>query len=228
MSIYYLGEQLQFPDPSEADAEGLLAVGGDLSPQRLLLAYASGIFPWFTEQNHPFWFSPDPRCVLFPEKLHVSASMKHLLQKKRFTVTLDTDFLSVIKGCATVKRKQSDGSWITPDFISAYLQLHEMGFAHSVEVWENGSLAGGLYGVSLGNLFSGESMFSTISNTSKFAFITLVQFLQKKGFTMIDCQVFNPHLATLGAEKIRRDIFLQKLKTALQAETWKGKWSFDQ
>jgi len=194
-----------------AEPDGLLAVGGDLSPARLLLAYSMGIFPWFNAQDPILWWSPDPRCVLEPAELHVSASLAKVLRKGVFSVTFDRAFREVITACRTL-REAGAGTWITPEMVAAYCRLHEMGFAHSVECWRDGELVGGLYGVSLGRCFFGESMFHRASNASKVAFVTLVRMLAKRSCELIDCQLSNPHLESLGARGISRQAFLARLR----------------
>lgn len=203
----------RFPDPRLADSEGLLAVGGDLSAQRLLAAYNSGIFPWYDESQPILWWSPDPRMVLFPEKLHVSKSMQRLFRQRRFKVTRNQNFFEVIQNCAAIKRKGQPGTWITDDMISAYTQLHKLGLAESVEVWESEKLVGGLYGIYLKEkgVFCGESMFTKTSNASKYGFISLVEQLKKEQVNLIDCQVYSKHMASLGAEEISREAFLRFL-----------------
>uniref|UniRef100_UPI0030D9720A leucyl/phenylalanyl-tRNA--protein transferase n=1 Tax=Bizionia echini TaxID=649333 RepID=UPI0030D9720A len=195
---------------SQADEDGLLAIGGDLSVPRLLLAYQSGIFPWF-EGNQPIlWWSPDPRFVLFPENLKVSKSMKQVLRNANFTVSINQDFNQVITECSIAKRNGQSGTWITESMIMAYNELHQAGYAKSVEVWQEGELVGGFYGVDLGNgVFCGESMFAKVSNASKVAFIT---FIQNTDYQLIDCQVYTNHLERLGAEDISRDVFMGYLK----------------
>jgi leucyl/phenylalanyl-tRNA---protein transferase len=226
LMYYWLDESLVFPPITEANRHGVLALGGDLSVERLLLAYGSGIFPWYNENEPIVWYSPNPRFVLFPEKLNVSKSMKQLLKKQTFHVTLDTNFRAVMKNCQQVKRDGQAGTWITEDMLEAYCTLHEKGYAHSVEVWQAGELVGGLYGVSLGRIFFGESMFAHVSNASKTGFITLVGELQKRGFELIDSQVHTAHLESLGAESIPRKQYIQLLKKAIEAgETMAGKWT---
>ena len=225
MPVWQLDERLLFPDPQFANEDGLLAIGGDLSRDRLILAYVSGIFPWFIENEEAYWFSPDPRCVLIPEELKISKSMQQLIKKQVFRVSYDQDFIKVIKSCKTVKRKGQKETWIDKNFIAAYSNLFNEGLAHSVEVYENEKLVGGLYGVSLGKCFFGESMFSKVSNASKYGFIFLVNALKEQQFTMIDCQVYNDHLATLGAKKMERNYFLQLLKIGLQEKTITGDWN---
>jgi leucyl/phenylalanyl-tRNA--protein transferase len=205
-----------FPDVSEANGDGLLAIGGDLSEERLLLAYHSGIFPWFSKGDPILWWSPDPRFVLFPDKLRVSKSMKKLIRDKEFQVTFNQNFESVIENCATIKREGQADTWITEEMKEAYINLHKQGYAKSVEVWRHGlsnspKLVGGLYGIDLGNVFCGESMFSAEANASKFGFIKWVQHLQNKKYDLIDCQVHTPHLESLGAEMISRERFLNYL-----------------
>jgi len=211
MALWLLDEDLWFPPPEEANEEGLLAVGGDLRPERLLLAYQSGIFPWYNAEDPLLWWSPDPRFVLFPEELRVSHSMRPLLKRNEFNFRRDTAFDSVIRSCATVYRSGENGTWIQEEMIRAYGQLHELGFAHSAEAWKDGELVGGLYGVRLGNVFFGESMFSRKSNASKFAFIKLVQALQEEGVRVIDCQMQTEHLERFGACYIPRKQFLDLL-----------------
>jgi leucyl/phenylalanyl-tRNA---protein transferase len=212
MPVWLSPDDYSFPPVSEADAEGLLAVGGDLHPERLLHAYRSGIFPWFDETTVPLWWCPDPRFVLFPHKLRVSKSMKQVLRRGEFTVTHNTAFAEVIAACATVKRPGQGGTWITREMMAAYTELHRRGFAHSYEAWKDGKLAGGFYGIQLGNFFFGESMFSRVSNASKAVFITFVKQFEAEGGEMIDCQLETEHLASLGAEMISREEFLRKIK----------------
>lgn len=223
---YWLDDTLVFPPVTEADRHGVLALGGDLSTERLLLAYQSGIFPWYSENEPIIWYSPNPRFVLFPDKLKVSKSMKQILKKGQFVVTFDTDFRAVMKNCQQTKREGQQGTWITEEMLEAYCTLHEKGFAHSVEVWEAGKLVGGLYGVSMGRIFFGESMFAHVSNASKTGFITLVGELIKRDFQLIDSQVYTAHLESLGAESIPRKKYLQLLKNAIEvAETIQQKWT---
>lgn len=211
MPVFSLISQLVFPPPELAEPDGLLAVGGDLSSSRLLLAYSMGIFPWFNVGDPVLWWSPDPRCILEPEELHVSGSLAKALRRGHFTVTFDRCFSRVIAACAD-RRASGTGTWITPEMVAAYCRLHEMGFAHSVECWCEGELAGGLYGVNLGRCFFGESMFFRVSNASKVAFVTLVRTLRERGCELIDCQLPNPHLASLGARGIPRKEFLARLR----------------
>ena len=206
--MHFLSENIWFPPVDEANHDGLLAIGGDLSAERLELAYRSGIFPWYSQGDPIIWYSPDPRMVLFPKKLKVSKSMKQLIRKGEFVITFNTDFKKVIANCKTITRPGQPGTWITDEMQQAYIKLHELGFAKSVEVWKDNELVGGLYGIDLGHVFCGESMFSKISNTSKLAFIFLVEKLQKEKYAMLDCQMYNEHLASLGAEEISREEFL--------------------
>lgn len=210
--MFLLNHRLLFPDVEKADEDGLLAVGGDLSPERLLLAYKNGIFPWFNEDSMILWWSPDPRMVLFPEKVKISKSMAQVMKSNKFRITWNTEFEKVINACSAIVRKGQHGTWITPEMKSAYLKLHQMGIAKSIEVWENDLLVGGLYGIDLGNVFCGESMFSSTSNASKFAFICLAKELQQKKYKLIDCQVYTAHLESLGAEEIPRKQFMAILK----------------
>jgi leucyl/phenylalanyl-tRNA--protein transferase len=211
--VYILSKELIFPHPTKTDRRGCLAYGGDLSTERLLLAYRSGIFPWFNEWEPISWYSPDPRMVLFPKNLYVSKSMKQVLERSYFEITYNTAFEEVMQNCSKIKRNgQYGGSWITKDMITAYVKLHELGFAHSVEAWQNGELVGGLYGIALGKCFFGESMFAKASNASKAAFIIFVKKLESLGFWLIDCQMYTEHLASLGADLIPRNLFLQYLE----------------
>ncbi len=225
MPIFILSEQLVFPAPHFATPEGLLAVGGDLSPERLLLAYSQGIFPWFSDGEPLLWWSPDPRLVLYPEELKVSKSLKKTIKRGLFHITADTSFDRVIKACALVKRNNNEGTWIVDEMIEAYSLLHEAGFAHSIEAWYQGELAGGLYGVSLGRCFFGESMFTRVSNASKAAFVRLVEYLNRFSFDFIDCQVTTKHLVSLGAREITRSQFLGQLKKSLKLPAMEGKWT---
>lgn len=218
MPVWQLDHRLLFPDPSMADPDGLLAIGGDMSAERLLLAYSSGIFPWFTQDDEPFWFSPNPRCVLPCNEIKISTSMRRLLNKQAFSVTINHDFQSVITACASIPRKYDSDTWIDAHFIAAYSDLHQKGIAHSVEVWDKEELVGGLYGLTIGACFFGESMFSKVNNASKYGFIRLTQLLEQSGYTFIDCQVHNNHLASLGAKNVHREVFLRMLADALEIE----------
>ena len=207
-----LTKSLVFPPANQATSEGLVAVGGDLGTERLMLAYRSGIFPWFNEDSLILWWSPDPRTVLFPHRLKVSRSMEQVLRKGRFKVTRNRSFTEVITQCARIHRRDQQGTWITERMLQAYEELHKLGHAVSYEVWEDKELVGGLYGIDLGHIFSGESMFSLVSNASKAAFIHMVRELGDKGYECIDCQVYSGHLASLGAEEIPREQFLKMLQ----------------
>ncbi len=227
MPVFWLPEdEVIFPDPELADPNGVLAVGGDLSPKRLLTAYQMGIFPWFNPNEPLLWWSPDPRFVLFPEKLKISRSMRPYFNQQKFEVSLDQNFRAVITNCQQNRRAgQGGGTWITDDMLEAYCHLHELGYAHSAEVWDDGTLVGGLYGIALGKVFFGESMFAKVSNASKFGFISLVQWLQKRNYWLIDCQQETRHLASLGAERINRTEFLEYLERNRGENTQVGKWS---
>ena len=208
LNMYYIIKDLFFPPVSEADEEGILAIGGDLNPERLQLAYKSGIFPWFNEGEPILWWSPDPRMVLFPDELIVSKSMRNVLNRKQFTVTFNQNFKEVISNCQKIKREGQNGTWISNEMIEAYCQLHAQGIAKSVEVWQDEVLVGGLYGIDLGHVFCGESMFSKVSNASKVAFISLVNYLIERDYKLLDCQVYNSHLESLGCREIDREEFM--------------------
>jgi leucyl/phenylalanyl-tRNA--protein transferase len=228
MPVYLLSETLNFPNPRLASKEGLLAVGGDLSQERLLLAYRHGIFPWFTHNEPILWWSPDPRLVLFPNEFYISRSLRKILKKETFQVSMDLAFYRVIAECAQIRIENNESTWIVDDMMEAYCRLHESGFAHSVETWYKGNLAGGLYGVSIGKCFFGESMFARVSNASKIAMAKLADHLKRSRFQLIDCQVATAHLKRLGAREISRDRFLSLLDEALQQPTMKGKWTLKQ
>jgi leucyl/phenylalanyl-tRNA---protein transferase len=224
MPVELSRRNLEFPEPDEADESGLLAVGGDLSIERLKLAYSKGIFPWYEDGMPILWWSPDPRMVLFPCKMIISHSLKQSIKKQQFTVTIDTAFAQVIKHCAKTPRKGEDGTWITRDMRNAYIRLHEAGFAHSAEAWIDGDLVGGLYGVSLGKAFFGESMFHHVTNASKVALYYLVDKLNSWNFEIIDAQVYTNHLESLGGEMIPRSQYMQILEKALLIEDITGNW----
>jgi leucyl/phenylalanyl-tRNA--protein transferase len=209
--MYYLSQELFFPNVSLTHASGIIALGGDLSPKRLQLAYKSGIFPWFEEGEPITWWSPNLRMVLFLDELIISKSMRTILKRKLFTVTFNQNFREVISNCQQIKRDGQNGTWITNDMIEAYCKLNEMGIAKSIEVWQNEELVGGLYGIDLGHVFCGESMFSKVSNASKVAFISLVKQLEEQKYTLLDCQVYNDHLESLGCREIPREEFMHIL-----------------
>ena len=210
--MYFLSRELYFPPVSQASPEGIVAIGGDLSPERLMLAYRSGIFPWFEDDEPILWWSPPERMVLFFDELRVTKSMRNILNRDTFKITFNTAFEQVIASCRDIKRDGQPGTWITPDMTAAYTKLRKMGFAKSVEVWQDGELVGGLYGIDLGHIFCGESMFSKVSNASKVAFITLAAQLERAGYRLLDCQVYNDHLESLGAREIHREDFLRILQ----------------
>ncbi len=210
-----LGANIIFPEIETTSKEGVIAVGGDLSPARLLLAYRSGIFPWFNDDEPIIWWAPNPRMVLFLDELKVSKSMRTVLNRNLFEITFNTNFKAVILNCKQIEREGQPGTWITTEMADAYCKLHELGIAKSVEVWQNGELVGGLYGIDLGHIFCGESMFSKVSNASKVAFITLVNQLKKENYALLDCQVYNEHLASLGCREIDRSDFMQILKNKI-------------
>ena len=212
--MYFLSKELFFPPVFNTNLDGILAIGGDLSPERLLLAYKSGIFPWFEEGEPIFWWSPNSRMVLFLDELAVSKSMRNILNRNIFTVTVNQNFREVISNCQKIKREKQNGTWITNDMIEAYSKLHELGAAKSVEVWQNDELVGGLYGIDLGHVFCGESMFSKVSNASKVAFIALANQLKKDGYKVLDCQVYNEHLESLGCREIEREEFMEILESS--------------
>jgi leucyl/phenylalanyl-tRNA--protein transferase len=227
MPVARLGARVAFPPPERAEPGGLLAVGGDLEPRRLLLAYSRGIFPWYEEGLPILWHCPDPRTVLLPSALRVSRSLRRTLRRAPFSLRLDSDFEGVIRACASIERPGQRGTWITPEMIEAYLRLHALGFAHSAEAWDGGELAGGLYGVSLGACFFGESMFAARPDASKVAFVVLVRQLARWGFELVDCQVQTQHLARFGAVAWPRRRFLARLAHALETPTRRGPWHLD-
>lgn len=210
--MQYLTKELFFPPVSQSNHDGILAIGGDLSVERLILAYKSGIFPWFEQGDPIMWWSPNPRMVLFLDELIISKSMRNILNRNSFSVTFNQNFRDVISYCQKVKRDGQNGTWITNDMIEAYCKLNELGIAKSVEVWLNDKLVGGLYGIDLGHVFCGESMFSLVSNASKVAFIALVEQLKEKNYKLLDCQVYNPHLESLGCREIEREEFMDILQ----------------
>jgi len=225
MPVFWLTEELSFPPSDLANEDGILAVGGDLSTERLLLAYSQGLFPWFNPDDPILWWSPDPRFVLYPKNLKVAKSMRPYFNQKKFTVTYDTRFEEVMRACQQQYRKgQMGGTWISEEMIESYTQLHELGFAHSVEVWQGAEMVGGLYGISLGKVFFGESMFAKVSNASKFGFISLVRKLVELDFWLIDCQQRTQHLESLGGEFIGRVEFLNFMKKNGLEKTYRGNW----
>lgn len=228
MPVFRLDDRLVFPPPHLADRGGLLAVGGDLRPERLLLAYSHGIFPWYQRGQPILWHSPDPRMVLVADQLRLPRSLAKTVRKAPFRLTLDTAFRRVVEGCASTRRPGQPGTWITPAMKDAYAELHRRGVAHSVEAWEGRELAGGLYGVCLGAAFFGESMFTRVPDASKVAFVALVRQLAGWGITLVDCQVYTEHLARFGAEEWPRPQFLAALEKALAKPTHPGPWSFDE
>ncbi|HLK39449.1 MAG TPA: leucyl/phenylalanyl-tRNA--protein transferase [Polyangiaceae bacterium] len=223
MPVYALGRELRFPPPEGAE-NGLVAVGGDLSPERLLLAYRLGIFPWYGDGLPILWHSPDPRCVLPVHGLHVGRSLRRVIAKGTYEVRFDSAFEEVIRACKATPRPGQDGTWITDDMERAYVGLHRLGYAHSVEAWEGGELAGGLYGVSLGRMFFGESMFAHRANASKVALVSLAERIASWGFQFIDAQVATPHTLTMGAQDVPRAAFLELLRAELGYPTRRGSW----
>ncbi len=225
MPVYRIPKELIFPDPELAEKDGLLGVGGDLSPERLLLAYGNGIFPWYSRGEPIMWWSPDPRCILYPEKFRVSTSLRQALNKGNCEVRFDSCFSDVIRACSTTPRKGQGGTWITKEMQQAYIRLHEMGFAHSTEVFMDGELVGGLYGVSIGLTYSGESMFHRKPEASKIALFHLVERLTEWGYPLIDCQVTNRHLLSLGAEEMPRKKFLEQVRENAVRTGRTGSWT---
>lgn len=227
MTVFLLSDDIKFPSPDLASKSGLLAVGGDLSIKRLLCAYSLGIFPWFSKDEPVLWWSPDPRMVLYPEEIRISKSLKKIIKKGVFKITADTVFEKVIKQCADVRLRGNEETWIVDDMIQAYISLHKAGFAHSVEAWHNRKLVGGLYGVSIGKCFFGESMFTLKNNASKVAFVRLVDYLKQSSFKIIDCQVATQHLKNFGARMISRQLFIKHLQKAVNESHNSCCWVFD-
>jgi leucyl/phenylalanyl-tRNA---protein transferase len=226
MPVFRLdNREIAFPPAHLAERSGLLAIGGDLSSERLVLAYQNGIFPWFEEDEHIFWYSPDPRCVLFPNELVVHKSMRSIFNQHKFRYTLDTAFEAVMRACGSTPRPGQDGSWISERFVEGYVRLHELGIAHSMEVWQDEVLVGGLYGIALGKVFYGESMFAHVTNASKAGFIQMVKYLQQADFQLVDCQQETAHLLSLGARNISRDLFLEYLERNHYERTVQRKWN---
>lgn len=224
MPVFLLSDKIAFPSPHLASEQGLLAMGGDLSRKRLILAYQMGIFPWYSDNEPIMWWSPDPRLVLYPREIKISKTLKKIIKKKLYHVTMDLEFVQVITQCAHIRLHKNEPTWIVKDMINAYCKLHESGFAHSMEVWQKDELVGGLYGVSLGRCFFGESMFTLASNASNVALVKLVEYLNSMSFDLIDCQTTTEHLVRFGAKEIPRRLFLQQLKKSLQTPTLRGKW----
>jgi leucyl/phenylalanyl-tRNA--protein transferase len=227
MPVYQLTDKLIFPPAELAEKDGLLAIGGDLSPERLLLAYSNGIFPWFSENDPILWWAPSPRLVIFPDEFKVPKRLARIIRQKKYVVTLDQAFRQVITGCATIAERGIKGTWITRDMIAAYSDLHDMGFAHSVECWQDDKLVGGLYGVSLGGFFFGESMFSRQPNCSKIALVFLLKKLLQWDFDLIDCQMKTAHLLQFGAREIPGPEFQKLLAKSMSRSSHVGKWQFD-
>ncbi|OHD56094.1 MAG: leucyl/phenylalanyl-tRNA--protein transferase [Spirochaetes bacterium GWF1_51_8] len=224
MPVYSLPDLAVFPPVELSEPDGLLAIGGDLSIERLIEAYTHGIFPWYSDDMPILWWSPDPRFILYPDRLHVSRRMERILRSGEFEIRFDTAFRDVITGCSEAPREGQDGTWIVAEMIEAYVSLHEQGIAHSAEAWKDGKLAGGLYGVSLGGMFFGESMFARVSNASKAAFITLVRKMKEAGIHFIDSQLHTDHLESLGAENMTRKEYMDILNRELDFPTLQGDW----
>jgi leucyl/phenylalanyl-tRNA--protein transferase len=225
--VFLLTDELVFPDPREAEPDGLLAIGGDLRAERLLLAYAHGIFPWNLEDQPLLWWSPSPRAVLRPDEVHVPRSLKKAIRRAPFRITVDMAFERVIRACGRTRRPGQENTWITPELTRAFVELHRGGLAHSVEAWDGGKLVGGLYGLALGGVFCGESMFARADDASKIGFVALARQLARWGFTTIDCQVATPHLRSLGGTDIDLEPFLARLAAGTRAPGRLGPWTFD-
>lgn len=225
MPIYQLDDSLWFPPLSEFEAHDVVAIGGDVSFERLLEAYKQGIFPWYSSHEPITWTCPEKRMVLPPAQVRISKSSRNLVNQNRFTIKADTCFEAVIDYCQQVKRKDQDGTWLNDDLKESIIELHHLGYAHSIECFERDTLVGGLYGLGIGKIFSGDSMFSLVNNASKMAFIKMCQMLSRKDFSYIDCQVFNPHLASLGAYEMSRKNYLEKVEQNQKEATFKGPWS---
>lgn len=225
MPVFRLSDEIIFPSPRLARKDGLLAIGGDLSEERLIIAYSMGIFPWYNEGSPILWWSPDPRLILIPEEIKVSRSLRKVINKGIFKVTMDTAFEQVIRNCAETPREGQGGTWITDEMIEAYTGLYRAGYAHSAESWHEGELVGGLYGIILGKAFFGESMFSRMTNASKVAFVHLVKLLKEQGFRIIDCQVKTEHLISMGAKDISRQSFMEMLRDSLGNNPFRPEYS---
>ncbi len=228
MPLFRLSSQIDFPPAWLARTDGLLCIGGDLNPERLILAYQNGIFPWFSENEPLLWWSPDPRLIILPKEIYVSKSLRKTLRRDPFTITFDRAFEQVITACAQPRREEDNGTWLVPEMIEAYIELHRMGVAHSVETWHGDELVGGLYGLSLGRSFFGESMFSSMADASKVALVTLARHLEAHDYDMIDCQVTSPHLLRMGAREIPRQSFLDMLERSIHRETAPHVWPHSQ
>jgi len=224
MPVFRLIDEPIFPSPEFAEANGLLAIGGDLHPARLVMAYSMGIFPWFSENDPILWWSPAPRLVLYPPEFHLSRRLGRLLRSGAFTLSADTAFAEVIASCATASGRRENGTWITAEMQQAYIRLHQLGFAHSIECWRDGQLAGGLYGVCLDRIFFGESMFTRITDASKVALAALVEHALDLGIALIDCQMATDHLRRFGARELSRKAFLAQLETCIDQCLPQGKW----
>jgi leucyl/phenylalanyl-tRNA--protein transferase len=227
MPLFRLSEKLEFPPAWLARSDGLLCIGGDLSSKRLVLAYEKGIFPWFSENEPLLWWSPDPRLVLFPENIHISKSLKKKIKRSPFDIKIDNAFEETIRSCAFVRKKQDEGTWIIPEMVAAYTRLHRLGYAHSIEAWNDNKLVGGLYGVCIGGSFFGESMFFFESDASKIALVALANLLKKNNFDLIDCQVTTHHLLDMGAVEISRNSFLDIIQQSVKREDIKKIWDTD-
>ncbi len=224
MPLFRLSERLDFPPAWLARSDGLLCLGGDLSAQRILLAYENGIFPWFSDNEPILWWSPDPRLVLFPDDIRISRSLKKKIRKNLFRITIDHAFEQTILSCARPRKKEPGGTWLVPEMIEAYIRLHHLGYAHSIETWRHGRLVGGLYGISMGGVFFGESMFSFEADASKTALVTLALYLQQWNFDLIDCQVTTSHLLSMGATEISRHDYLDRIHDSLGRKDIKPLW----
>lgn len=227
MPLYRLPAEHIFPPPEHATLSGMLAIGGDLHPDRVLLAYRMGIFPWYSEEQPLLWWSPDPRMVLPTAELRIQRSLRKRVKRGDFRITFDTCFADVLRGCADTERPDQDGTWLTPELQQAFIALHQRGIAHSIEAWEGDELVGGLYGLAIGRLFCGESMFARRSDASKVAFVHLVRQLERWGFPLVDCQVHTPHLERFGAREVPRDDFLAQMRTLSRQPGRPGPWRFD-
>lgn len=225
MPLFRLSKKIEFPPAWLARSDGLLCIGGDLSPTRLLLAYKNGIFPWFSKDEPFLWWSPDPRLVLFPKEINISKSLKKKIKKNRLKITVDRAFKQTIRSCAKPRKRMHEGTWLVDEMIDSYIQLHHMGFAHSIETWRDNQLVGGLYGVCLGRSFFGESMFSFESDASKIALVALANHLRRQDFDLIDCQVTTDHLLSMGAHEISRNSFLDIISKSVKRKNLKNIWN---